>query len=199
MTGHDATTEHAAPSEAIAVGVCEAGTGLPSAGRALDFVSDPAHGGLALFVGKIRNANVGRDVTGISYDMFAPLANNLFRAFAEEVAAEFGPRVRLFVEHAKGRLAVGDVAVVVAAGTPHRDEAFRACRALIEAVKHRAPIWKQEHYVDGSSEWSEGCSLCEASRTQDAAHEHPAGSTHDHPQGTAHDHGHAHPHGAGTA
>ena len=68
--------------------------------------------------------------------------------------------LKVYVAHAKGRLAVGDIAVVVAAGTPHRDEAFRACRAVIEAVKHTSPIWKQEHYVDGSSEWSEGCSLC---------------------------------------
>ena len=54
-----------------------------------------------------------------------------------------------------GRLAIGDLAVVVAAGTPHRDEAFHACRLAIEAVKHTSPIWKQEHYDDGSSQWSE--------------------------------------------
>src|SRR5690606_39895177 len=57
---------------------------------------------------------------------------------------------------------LGDLAVVVAAGTPHRDEAFRACREVIEAVKHTSPIWKQEHYADGDSAWSEGCSLCDA-------------------------------------
>ena len=126
--------------------------------------------------------------TGIAYDMFAPLAGNLFRGFAEEVAAEFGPRVKLFVEHAKGQLGIGDIAVVVAAGTPHRDEAFRACRALIEAVKHRAPIWKQEHYVDGSSEWSEGCSLCDTSRAAEAAEAHAHDHAHDH----AHEPGHRH-------
>jgi len=129
-------------------------------GVALDFVSDPRFGGIALFVGKVREHNVGRVVTGVSYDIHRSLAVSLFRSLAAEVVGEFGPAVKLYVEHACGDLKVGDLAVVVAAGTPHRDEAFRACRALIEAVKHRAPIWKQEHYVDGSSAWSEGCSLC---------------------------------------
>ncbi|MCB1553075.1 MAG: molybdenum cofactor biosynthesis protein MoaE [Xanthomonadales bacterium] len=187
MNDHASPSEQTAPS-GIRVGVCDAGTSLPSVERALDFVSDPGFGGIAVFVGKIRNANVGREVTGIAYDMFAPLAGNLFRGFAEEVAAEFGPRVKLFVEHAKGQLGIGDIAVVVAAGTPHRDEAFRACRALIEAVKHRAPIWKQEHYVDGSSEWSEGCSLCDTSRAAEAAEAHAHDHAHDH----AHEPGHRH-------
>jgi molybdopterin synthase catalytic subunit len=134
------------------------------AATALQFVSDPGFGGMALFVGRIRDSNHGRAVTGVSYDLFEPLALELFRSFAAEIIAEFGPRLRLFVEHARGDLRVGDIAVVVAAGTPHRDEAFRACRALIEAVKHRAPIWKQEHYIDGSSVWSEGCTLCAGGR-----------------------------------
>ena len=79
---------------------------------------------------------------------------------ARDAFADVTPELRIYVAHAKGELAVGDIAVVVAAGSRHRDEAFRACRAVIEGVKHRAPIWKQEHYVDGRSEWSEGCSLC---------------------------------------
>jgi molybdopterin synthase catalytic subunit len=127
---------------------------------ALDFVSDPGFGGTTLFVGRIRDLNHGRVVTGITYDMFDALALNVFRQAADEAAAACGPKLKLYVAHARGRLSVGDLAVVVAAGTPHRDEAFRACRSVIEAVKHRAPIWKQEHYVDGDSIWSEGCSLC---------------------------------------
>lgn len=127
---------------------------------AIAFVSDPGFGGIDVFIGKVRDLNHGRAVQGISYDLFVPLVLNTFQQLADEVEAEFGPRLKLYVGHAKGRLEVGDVAVVVAAGSPHRDEAFRACRALIEAVKHRSPIWKQEHYVDGDSVWSEGCSLC---------------------------------------
>ena len=139
---------------------------------ALEFVSDPGFGGLALFVGRVRDHNQGRAVTGISYDVFDQLALVGFDEIARQTLAQCGPDLRIYVAHAKGRLNIGDVAVVVAAGTPHRDEAFRACRQVIEAVKHASPIWKQEHYQDGSSEWSEGCSLCES---DDA---HVAGSPH---------------------
>jgi len=132
------------------------------AAEAIAFVSDPGFGGIDVFIGKVRDLNHGRAVQGITYDLFDPLVLAEFERLVAEVRAQFGPRVKLYVAHAKGRLAVGDTAVVVAAGTPHRDEAFKACRALIEAVKHRSPIWKQEHYLDGDSVWSEGCSLCHA-------------------------------------
>jgi len=128
--------------------------------RALDFVTHAEFGGQALFVGRVRRHNHGRDVVAVHYDLFEPLALATFDAIAREAFVDVTPELRIHVAHAKGELAVGDIAVVVAAGSRHRDEAFRACRAVIEGVKHRAPIWKQEHYVDGSSEWSEGCSLC---------------------------------------
>jgi molybdopterin synthase catalytic subunit len=129
---------------------------------ALEFVSDPAFGGIAMFVGRIRDHNHGRVVTGISYDLFDALACRIFTEIAAEAGQRWGPQLRMHISHARGRLGIGGLAVVVAAGTPHRDEAFQACRHAIEAVKHRAPIWKQEHYVDGDSAWSEGCSLCHA-------------------------------------
>jgi molybdopterin synthase catalytic subunit len=132
------------------------------AAAAIDFVSDPGFGGIALFAGRVRDLNHGRIVTGVSYDLFDALALRAFEAIATQAHAQFGPRLKVYIAHAKGRLAVGDLAVVIAAGTPHRDEAFRACRQVIEAVKHGSPIWKQEHYADGDSAWSEGCSLCDA-------------------------------------
>ena len=128
--------------------------------RALDFVTHEEFGGQALFVGRVRRHNHGRDVIAVEYDLFEPLVRTTFEALAREAFADVTPELRVYVVHAHGRLDVGDIAVVVAAGSCHRDEAFRACRAVIEGVKHRTPIWKQEHYVDGSSEWSEGCSLC---------------------------------------
>ncbi|MCO5054131.1 molybdenum cofactor biosynthesis protein MoaE [Thermomonas sp.] len=127
---------------------------------ALEFVSDPGFGGITMFVGRVRDLNHGRVVTGVSYDMFDALALNGFAEIAARGEAQFGPKLKLYIAHAKGRLGIGDLAVVVAAGTPHRDEAFRACRLAIEAVKHESPVWKQEHYADGDSVWSEGCSLC---------------------------------------
>lgn len=128
---------------------------------ALDFVSDPRFGGIAVFVGKVRDFNVGRKVTGISYDLFEPMVLRTFQAIGERARCAVGAPLKLYIAHAKGDLHLEDLAVVVAAGTPHRAEAFQACRLAIEALKHEAPIWKQEHYVDGDSAWSEGCSLCE--------------------------------------
>ena len=142
--------------------IVERASAVIDAAEAIAFVSDPGFGGIDVFIGKVRDLNQGRAVQGITYDLFDPLVLAEFERLVAEVRGQFGPRVKLYVAHAKGRLAVGDTAVVVAAGTPHRDEAFKACRALIEAVKHRSPIWKQEHYLDGDSVWSEGCSLCHA-------------------------------------
>lgn len=165
--------------DGLHVAVVERRVAALDVAAALDFVADPRFGGIASFIGRVRDHNVGRVVTGISYDLFVPLALNQFRAIAERVLAEVGAPLKLWIAHAKGDLAISDVAVVVAAGTPHRDEAFRACRFAIEAVKHEAPIWKQEHYVDGDSAWSEGCSLCEDDRQFTHAHSHAAHG-HDH-------------------
>lgn len=142
--------------------VVERAEGAIDPAEAIAFVSDPGFGGLDVFIGKVRDLNQGRAVRGITYDLFEPLVMAGFEHMAGQVQARFGPRVKLYIAHAKGRLAVGDVAVVVAAGTPHRGEAFAACRELIELVKHHSPVWKQEHYEDGDSVWSEGCTLCHA-------------------------------------
>lgn len=141
--------------------VLDIGRGGLDPAVALEFVSDPGFGGIALFVGRVRDLNMGRSVLGVSYDMFEPLALTVFARAAAEAQEEIGPHLKVYIAHATGRLGVGDLAVLVAVATPHRDEAFRACRSVIEAVKHRAPIWKQEHYANGDSVWSEGCSLCE--------------------------------------
>lgn len=135
--------------------------------EALDFVLHDDFGGYDVFIGRVRQNNQGRQVTGISYDIFDVLASRHFERAIKAVQDQIEPRSSVYLAHAKGRLQVGDIAVVVAVGTPHRDEAFRACRQLIEQVKHESPIWKQEHYVDGDSAWSEGCSLCETHRNSD--------------------------------
>jgi molybdopterin synthase catalytic subunit len=147
---------------------------------ALDFVSDPRFGGIATFIGRVRQHNLGRVVTGVSYDLFEPLALRTFQEIGARASAEIGGPIKLYIAHAKGHLRIGDLAVVIAAATPHRDEAFRACRLAIEAVKHEAPIWKQEHYVDGDSAWSEGCSLCEEHREAERLATNHGGDTHGH-------------------
>lgn len=128
--------------------------------KAADFVDAAENGALNMFVGKVRNHNLGKAVNAVSYDVFAPLACNVFQELCAEARRQFGDRLRLYIEHYKGRLEIGGISVVIAVGSPHRDESFKACRYLIEQLKIRAPIWKQEHYVDGDSEWVKGHALC---------------------------------------
>jgi molybdopterin synthase catalytic subunit len=155
---------------------------------AIEFVSDDAFGGIDVFIGRVRTVSHGRTCVAVEYDMFDPLALSVFERTAAEAIAAFGPEAKCYIAHAKGKLAVGDLAVVIAFGTGHRDEAFRGCRQAIEAVKHQAPIWKREHFVDGETAWSEGCSLCgdddnESGQGQ-RAHDHRDG--HERPRTYAH-------------
>jgi molybdopterin synthase catalytic subunit len=117
-------------------------------------VADPAAGGVALFVGTVRDHDHGRAVTRLSYSAHPSAAAEL-RTVAEKVAAEFDVRA-LAAVHRVGDLAVGDVAVVVAVACPHRAEAFAACHALIDRLKDSVPIWKHQSFFDGESEWVNG-------------------------------------------
>ncbi len=128
--------------------------------KAADFVDAAENGALNMFIGKVRNHNMGKAVNAVSYDVFAPLACNVFQEICAEATAQFGDRLRLYIEHYKGKLEIGGISIIIAVGSPHRDESFQACRYLIEQLKIRAPIWKQEHYVDGDSEWVKGHTLC---------------------------------------
>lgn len=127
---------------------------------AVDFVADDAHGAADLFIGTVRNHNLGKPVRGVSYDVFDELTLNVFRELAAESRLRWGDKLNIYIEHFKGRLDILGVSILIAVSSPHRDESFKACRFIIEEIKHRAPIWKQEHYVDGDSEWVQGHALC---------------------------------------
>lgn len=114
-------------------------------------VADPGAGGVAVFVGTVRSEDGGRDVTDLGYSAH-PSAMDELRAVVEEVAGMYPVRA-LAAVHRVGDLAVGDVAVVVGASCPHRGEAFDACRALIDELKSRVPIWKHQRFADGDEEW----------------------------------------------
>jgi molybdopterin synthase catalytic subunit len=114
-------------------------------------VADPGAGGIALFVGIVRDHDGGREVTRLSYSAHPSAAAEL-QVVAEKVAADFDVRA-LAAVHRVGELAVGDLAVVVAVACPHRGEAFQACRALIDNLKRGVPIWKYQEFGDGTSEW----------------------------------------------
>ena len=106
-------------------------------------------GGLTLFVGVVRDHADGRSVTAMEYEAYEPMAEAEMERIEADLAARF-PAVRLVMRHRVGRLLVGEVAVVVAASAPHREEAFAACRAGIEEIKARVPVWKREWGPDGS-------------------------------------------------
>ena len=106
-------------------------------------------GGLTLFVGVVRNSADGRAVTEMEYEAYEPMAEKEMERIEADLAVRF-PEVRLVIRHRVGRLLVGEVAVVVAASAPHREEAFAACRAGIEEIKVRVPVWKREWGPDGS-------------------------------------------------
>jgi len=119
-----------------------------SVAEATAAVSAPDVGGVDLFLGVVRDHNDGRAVTRLEYHAYVSMAEKEMQRIAAEIAAEL-PGVRLAALHRVGSLAVGDLAVVCAAGAAHRGEAFRACRALIDRIKQRVPIWKREHGPDG--------------------------------------------------
>ncbi len=119
-----------------------------SADEAIAAVRRPDAGGMALFLGTVRDHNDSREVTRLEYEAYVPMAMKEMLAIAEEIEAEI-EGVRLAVLHRTGSLDVGDTAVICAASAPHRGEAFRACRALIDRIKERVPIWKREHGPDG--------------------------------------------------
>jgi len=116
--------------------------------EALAHVRRPAAGGLAFFVGVVRDESDGRAVTRLEYTAYTSMAKREMRAIADEIEREI-EGVRVAVIHRVGSLEVGEAAVVCAASAPHRGEAFRACRALIDRVKARVPIWKREVGPDG--------------------------------------------------
>jgi molybdopterin synthase catalytic subunit len=111
-------------------------------------VSAPHVGGIDVFLGVVRDHNDGRAVTRLEYHAYVSMAEKEMQRIADEIAREI-PGVSLSALHRVGSLAVGDLAVVCAAGAVHRGEAFAACRALIDRIKHRVPIWKREHGPDG--------------------------------------------------
>ena len=112
-------------------------------------------GGLTLFVGVVRDNADGRSVTSMEYEAYEPMAEGEMARIEADLAARF-PGVRIVMRHRIGRLLVGEVAVVVAASAPHREEAFAACRAGIEEIKARVPVWKREWGPDGSV-WVDPC------------------------------------------
>lgn len=111
-------------------------------------------GAVAAFTGLVRDHNQGRKVRFLEYEAYEPLALRALGRIVEEARASW-PGVRLGMHHRIGRLEIGEASIVIVAASPHRADAFAACRYAIERVKQIAPIWKREHF-DGGEVWLEG-------------------------------------------
>lgn len=118
--------------------------------RVVAAVSGPKMGGLVTFTGMVRDHARGKTVVRLDYTAYASMAVKEMTRIIEAIEREI-PAARLAVEHRVGSLAIGDLAVVIAAAAPHRAEAFDACRQMIERLKESVPIWKREFGDDGST------------------------------------------------
>jgi molybdopterin synthase catalytic subunit len=115
-------------------------------------LADHACGGVVTFEGRVRDHHEGRAVTALEYEAYEALALAEGARILEEAAGLFAP-VRVAAAHRHGLLGLGEAAVVVVAASAHRQEAFAACRWVIDAIKERLPVWKREHYADGTCAW----------------------------------------------
>ncbi len=122
-----------------------------SVDEVLATVADTGAGGTVVFVGTVRDVDGGRSVDGLGYTAH-PAARDALAAVARRVV-EAHPVVALAAVHRTGDLGLGDIAVVVAVSSPHRGDAFAACRQLIDDLKAEVPIWKHQRFADGTDEW----------------------------------------------
>ena len=120
----------------------------------LALVQAPSLGGVAVFLGTVRDHHAGRAVVRLEYEAYPEMAEAEMRKIAEEAKARFGV-ARIAVAHRTGRLEIGETSVAVVVGSAHRREALEACRFVIDTLKRTAPIWKRELYEDGAA-WIEG-------------------------------------------
>jgi molybdopterin synthase catalytic subunit len=120
---------------------------------AYDLADNGANGAVVVMSGMVRNQTEGRPVEFLEYQAYEPMALRVFEQIASEVRQKWPIITRVIIHHRIGKLRVGEISVLIAIGSPHRGEAFAACQYTIDTLKHQAPIWKKEHWSDGSSSW----------------------------------------------
>ena len=118
----------------------------------------PECGGIGVFIGTVRNHHEGKAVKALKYTAYAPVAEKMIRHIEHEIQAKYGVSY-VRVVHRIGALDIGDTAIIAMAYAAHRREAFQACEEAVERVKHEVPVWKEEFYMDGSSQYVEGCCI----------------------------------------
>jgi len=113
-----------------------------------DFVQDASCGGIAFFVGTVRNATQHKEVTLLDFSSYEPMALKEMQKIADKASVKF-PIYKIAIHHAIGELKIGEVPVIIAVSSAHRKAAFEACEFAIDTLKESVPIWKKEHFKDG--------------------------------------------------
>ena len=116
----------------------------------LESIEDPSAGGVAMFIGTTRNSSGGKEVLSLEYEAYQPMALKLLGEIAASAAARWAVK-KISIVHRVGRIGVGEASIVIGVSSAHRNEAFEACRFLIDTIKKSVPIWKKELYTDGDS------------------------------------------------
>jgi molybdopterin synthase catalytic subunit len=120
----------------------------------IDSVKADTVGGIDVFIGTTRNHSKGREVVKLEYEAYIPMATKCLDDIEREARRRWNLHA-ISIVHRIGRVAIGEASVVIAVSSVHRDEAFQACRYLIDRLKEIVPIWKREFFTDGTVEWSQ--------------------------------------------
>jgi molybdopterin synthase catalytic subunit len=124
-----------------------------------DSIQDfPECGGIGFFIGTVRNHHEGKAVKSLKYTSYAPVSEKMIRQIEQEIQQQFAVSY-VRVIHRIGTLDIGEKAIIAVAYAAHRREAFAACEEAVERVKHEVPVWKEEFYQDGSSQYVAGCCI----------------------------------------
>lgn len=153
-----------------------------------DIHSFPECGGIGIFVGTVRNHHEGKAVQALKYTSYTPVAEKMIRQIEQEIQLKYGVSY-VRVVHRIGALDIGETAIIAMTYAAHRREAFAACEEAVERVKHEVPVWKEEFYMDGSSQFVEGCCIRKDQHNHSSQFEFVADSS----SVTAHGH-HTHHH-----
>ncbi len=113
-----------------------------------DFVQDASCGGIALFVGTVRNLTKKKEVTLLDFSTYKPMAIKEMQKIADLALEKFNIH-KIAIHHAEGELKIGEIPVIIAVSSAHRNACFEACQFAIDTLKETVPIWKKEHFVDG--------------------------------------------------
>lgn len=123
------------------------------------FVAHPDYGATLTFVGRVRNNNLGHSIKAINYDCSEKHATMIMNQIIDEALEKYDAAANIFIEHFKGMLSVGGISIIIAVATAHRGQAYDISRYIIEHIKLRLPVWKQEITQSGEEIWQNGNQL----------------------------------------